>query len=269
VFIQDFLKIDDCDFTIFSLAAFEKTVQPPVPFVCRKGDVLYARLFYIVKGKIIFNIRDTVLEFSAGNILYLPYDVTYTSRWDIAEEGEFITINFILKDKTDQIIMFSDTIQLFYNDSAQKYYPLFKEMANTWNNGGSGYKFLNHAQFYNILYNLYKDKVRRNLRTSYNRIYKSILYLDNHYLSDVSTAELAAMSGLKECMFRRIFKEIKKMSPMQYRNMLRINKAAETLQTGDFSVIEAMLLAGFNDMSYFYKLFKKQFGKAPSYFIPK
>ena len=267
--INKFSDLCDCGFRISTLLVVEKTVSPPVPFICKAGDLLFERFFYVTQGKIIFNVNDEILEFSAGDIVYLPYDVTYTSHWDTAEEGGFISINFILRDEHNEIISLSNTIELMFRDSSSKYYRLFKEMSDTWNSGATGYKLLNHAQFYNVLYSMNNDKTRIKLRTNNNKIYKSILYLDNNYLSEVTTSELACMSGLKDCMYRRIFKQIKGMSPMQYRNMLRINKASEILATGDFSVIEAMLLTGFNDASYFYKLFKKQFSKAPSDFKPQ
>jgi transcriptional regulator GlxA family with amidase domain len=58
------------------------------------------------------------------------------------------------------------------------------------------------------------------------------------------------------------------MSPIKYRNMLRLNKALEILKSGEYSVIETAMIVGFDDPAYFSRIFKDQFGNSPSYFIP-
>ena len=59
------------------------------------------------------------------------------------------------------------------------------------------------------------------------------------------------------------------MSPIKYRNMLRINKSLEILKTGEYSVIETAMIVGFDDTAYFSRLFKERFGNSPSFYIPR
>ena len=81
--------------------------------------------------------------------------------------------------------------------------------------------------------------------------------------------DLVKLTNVGECQFRRSFKALKGMSPIKYRNMLRMTKAIDLLKTGEYSVVEASMIVGFDDPSYFSKLFKKQFGQSPSSYIPQ
>lgn len=90
----------------------------------------------------------------------------------------------------------------------------------------------------------------------------------NSYLSDVSVSELAEMCSTCESNFRRLFRRYKKMSPVTYKNYLRIQKACDLLRTGEYSVTEAAYAVNIDDISYFHKLFTRFTGCTPKQFIP-
>lgn len=54
------------------------------------------------------------------------------------------------------------------------------------------------------------------------------------------------------------------MTPVEYRNKLRIQKAVDLLKTGDHTVTEVAEAVGISDMKYFSKLFKSHTGVSPS-----
>ena len=62
---------------------------------------------------------------------------------------------------------------------------------------------------------------------------------------------------------RRIFKKGAGVSVNEYLNLTRMYKAAEWFEKSDLSVNEVMEKVGIENQSYFYKLFKKQFGTTP------
>ena len=263
-------NITEADFTVVNFSVTEKTVFPPEAFVCQSGMVLRERFFYVVKGKIIFydgSHKEKV--FKAGDIVYLPYNVTYRSRWDAAENGKYLSVNFILRDKNGDIISLADHLCLLATDRKNEFLNLFTDIRKTWAAGSYGYKLETRAKFHEILYRFAVNAEYSSLKSSRNTIYRAIFYLENNYLSEVTSAELAEMINVKECMFRRAFKAEKGMSPVKYRNMLRLKKAYEMLTSGEFSVVETAISTNFDDPGYFSKLFKKQYGISPSECIPK
>ena len=265
-----FDKITDAVFSVDTFSVTEKTVFPPEAFVCQSGMVLRERFFYIVKGKIIFD-DGTGKEkiFKEGDVVYLPYNVTYRSRWDTAENGKYLSINFILRDENGGIISFANNITLLLSDRKKEFLALFRELRKSWFEGSYGYKLEMRSKFYEVLYRLSVNAEYSSLKSSRNTIYRAILYLENNYLLDITVEELAEMINVKECMFRRAFKAEKGMSPVKYRNMLRLKKAYEMLSSGEYSVVETAISTNFDDPGYFSKLFKKQFGISPSECIPK
>ena len=92
---QKIWEILDTDFFISDFAAVKKQVFPPDPFVCYDRRVMYERFFYVVRGTIVFDDeKHKKLRFSAGDVIYLPSNVTYESYWETEENGEFIALNF-------------------------------------------------------------------------------------------------------------------------------------------------------------------------------
>ncbi|MBR5527640.1 MAG: helix-turn-helix transcriptional regulator, partial [Clostridia bacterium] len=230
--------------------------------------VLRERFFYIVKGKIIFDDDHGRKEFSKGQIVYLPYNVTYRSRWDASENGKYLSVNFVLRDSFGEIVSLADEICLLVTDRKNELLNLFSEIHRKWTAGSYGYKLESRALFYEILYRVSVNAEHTSLKSARNNIYRAILYLENNYISDITASDLAEMINVKECMFRRAFKAEKGMSPVKYRNLLRLKKAHEMLSSGEFSVLEAAMMTNFDDAGYFSKLFKRQYGISPSECIP-
>ena len=63
------------------------------------------------------------------------------------------------------------------------------------------------------------------------------------------------MCGISESNFRKSFKEYKGVSPIEYRNIIRCREVKKMLDSGEFTVSEAAYLTGFNNMSFFYKVY--------------
>lgn len=266
--IRDFEQIN---FTINNFNVIRKTVLPSTSFKCIRNLVLYERFFYVIKGTIIFTFKDsnTQLAFGPNSIVYLPYDVTYESCWDKSETGEFISINFILRNTNNEIISLSNKIELLANDYNLNLLSLFDNTHKIWTIGSIGYKTKCKSEFYNIIYRIILNNEHMILKRDSKKIYKALLYIENNYTADTSISELANMVNLKERMFRNIFKKIKGVPPIKYRNNLRLTKAYEMLQSGEFSVIDTALCTGFNDVAYFNRLFKRKYGVPPSKCMPK
>lgn len=61
----------------------------------------------------------------------------------------------------------------------------------------------------------------------------------------------------------RTCKEVLGVTPTEYINKIRIDHAARLLRTEDTSIEEVASLCGFENTSYFYRLFARQFGATP------
>lgn len=85
--------------------------------------------------------------------------------------------------------------------------------------------------------------------------------------STLPVRELAALSGVGECYFRRLFKEYSGDSPVEFRQKHRIEKAKQLLLSDEMlpvGVIAGEL--GFADIYHFSKTFKHYVGVSPAAF---
>ena len=263
-FIIQIPEFDEKDSKIFGV--FSDKVIPPSGYTCIKNDKMFSRFFYVVHGEIVFNKgTNEIVSAPAGSIVYLPNDITYQSEWVGNEIGEFISVNFILDEF---YVRLPNKICIAAMDKNGLYLEMFSRAYNIWLGGRPGYKLETLAEIYKILYTLFTDSTYRQIKTKHHTIYKGILYLENHYLEEVDVATLANMCSTSESNFRRLFKEYKKMSPVTYRNYLRIKKSTELLRTGEYSIAEAATAVNIPDVCRFYKLFKQFFNTTPKQFIP-
>lgn len=96
------------------------------------------------------------------------------------------------------------------------------------------------------------------------RLAKAVVYMQTNFAGRISVEQLAGLSGFSERHFSRLFQELYGMSPIRFLNKIRLNHARVLLETEQYRVTDAAALSGFWDSNYFCRMFKKQYGCAPS-----
>lgn len=258
--IHESLQNSQLDFGVY-----KGDVIVPDKYICTKNTKRFSRFFYVLQGTIYFDRNtDHFIAAPAGTIVYLPYDVTYISEWDNHENGRYISINFNLQGFNLEL---PSEICIATFDKTGYYLDLFSSAYDIWERGAVGYKIELLSFIYKLLYHLFSDTTYQSFKKSNQIIYKGIFYLENHYTEDISVDYLAQLCNLSTSSFRRHFKKYKNMSPITYRNYLRIQKAKELLRTGEYSVTEAAYAVNIYDLCYFNKLFHKYNHLSPSNFL--
>jgi len=97
-------------------------------------------------------------------------------------------------------------------------------------------------------------------------IYKAVAYLRKHYMEEISLEKVAGVVNLSPSYFSKVFKEEMKCNFSAYLNMLRVENSKKYLLNEDISLVEVAGLAGFQDQSYFTKVFKKIVNTSPGEF---
>ncbi|OCT15225.1 hypothetical protein A8709_14080 [Paenibacillus pectinilyticus] len=80
---------------------------------------------------------------------------------------------------------------------------------------------------------------------------------------NLSLQSIAAAMKLSSAHVSNKFRLHESMSISEYINDFRLRKALELLETKDYSITRIMEMVGYNNESYFFKLFKKKFGITP------
>ena len=100
--------------------------------------------------------------------------------------------------------------------------------------------------------------------SSNNTMRKAINYIREHYKDDISIGDVAEEACIGERYLRKIFSQHLNLSPVDYLNQIRINKAIELLRITELSVKEVCFECGFRSPQYFSRIFKQLVGVSPS-----
>lgn len=97
-------------------------------------------------------------------------------------------------------------------------------------------------------------------------IKKAIQYISKNFASPLTLEEVAKHVHLNPAYFSTLFKQSNGSSFKEYLNMVRIEESKRLLQNTDYSLIDIAIATGFEDQSYFSKVFKKYTGLTPKQF---
>ena len=94
-------------------------------------------------------------------------------------------------------------------------------------------------------------------------IKKAIHYISQHFSESLTLEEVAVHVHLNPAYFSSMFKQSTGSSFKEYLNMIRIEESKRLLANTDYTIIDIAIAAGFEDQSYFSKVFKKYTGLTP------
>ena len=94
-------------------------------------------------------------------------------------------------------------------------------------------------------------------------IIKALQYLSEHIEEKPTIAKLSKISHISEVYFRKQFKTYMGVTPIEYRNSMRLERARTYLEYGEISVQEISDMLGYSTVSHFIKEFKLRYGYSP------
>ena len=95
------------------------------------------------------------------------------------------------------------------------------------------------------------------------RIKQLLIFIQSHYSERLSIARIAAQIPISERECYRLFKNSLGISPIDYLNSFRLQKAMELLTSTRQSIVDIAMETGFNSSSYFGKIFKQYYQMTP------
>ena len=101
-------------------------------------------------------------------------------------------------------------------------------------------------------------------RETTSLVERSLGYIHEHYARDFDIDELAGQVAVSPSYLFRLFKKKMQLTPMHYRNMVRIDKAKLLLADQRLTVDDVAERVGFDDPKYFARVFRDLAGTTPS-----
>ena len=98
-------------------------------------------------------------------------------------------------------------------------------------------------------------------------IKKALSYIEGNFDKPITLETLARETAMSKYHFSRQFKQHMGMSFKRYLNLKRVEVAKMLISGGDHNVTEACYAVGFNDASYFTRVFREVDGSSPKSYI--
>ena len=140
-----------------------------------------------------------------------------------------------------------------------------------------GYELVTKSYLCQLWVTLLENVIPQNVKTYKNgslsldesRVKEAILYIESHYAEHITLDELASSIHISKSECCRCFKRTLELTPIEYLMKYRIFRAASMIQIDDpisHSISELAFSVGFNNASYFNKVFKQYLKCTPSEF---
>ena len=240
-----------------------------------------AEFFYLEKGNITFFIEDKTYELSGGDLVFIPPNMIHYAKKVLGEACTYDALVFSLEWISGYLggegNLYSNTLCKYREDAIRVYHNVPEEPERI----RSLLEFRNYAKSPIQSYEMrLLGELMIHLQDIFNEVYemvagseavdpsregilKGIDYLMQHYDEQVTLSEVAAESGYSESYFCHRFKDITGYAPFAYLNRIRVIKASERLIISEDKVTKIATDCGFENISYFNRVFKKQMGVSP------
>ena len=185
-----------------------------------------------------------------GNVLYLPYGsvhrmytttenlastrIDFTTRFPDSEKFVFSNLPVVLCSHYDGAVM--DTVH---------------EMNALFTDATAAFKMKSK------LYELFDRLESMVSEKNENPVRQVMEYIERHYTENIDLKFLVESSCLSQATLYRAFKRETGMSPVEYKNHIRIQQAKAMLKNDEYSINEISDFLGFDSIYYFSRVFRQ------------
>ena len=120
--------------------------------------------------------------------------------------------------------------------------------------------------FFIIFTNIPKDTSPAKRNKSLDKMKLIIKYVENNYSDNITIDDMARLCDFSQSHFMKFFKKNMEVSFIEYLNNYRLTMASRLLISSTSSIIAISMESGFDNLSYFNRLFKKKYEMTPSEF---
>lgn len=231
---------------------------------CGRNDFL---LFYVASGSECFLLDGTEKDAEAGSILLFTPGEPQQHICRYEGVSEFYYVHFECDtDYLEKLLPIKSSV-IHKCLSAASLVKIFQTIIDELQYKMPYYKEVSVAELHRLFFT-----VRRKIEAGdeqgdilhRKQIQKIIHEINISCHKPLTLDDYAAIFGLSKYHFSRIFKESTGLSPIAYRNKIRLRHAKERLEDTDDTVSYIAESTGFESVQYFCDAFKNEFGISPT-----
>ena len=220
-------------------------------------------LFYIAKGRERFFLDREIIADEGSIIFFKPFE-RQEHIYEESKTGEFYYVHFNAPADFD-LFGFESSCVYGAKPSA-KVRDIFEEIISELQSKQPAYEKICVSKLFNVIALLNRETEKESAPQGryFDKISFVIQKMNKDYQSGDTLDDYAKMCNMSKFHFLRVFKEITGASPLEYRNMIRLDHARELLEDTELPINEIGSMTGFSSSTYFCDAFKKKNGVSPS-----
>lgn len=215
----------------------------------------YNALSFRKKSDLVLHLADRDIAVGDNSIVFVPAK---------QETGQNFTVDSPYCIYFELFNNIATEVEIYYPRDPERFEKYFRDIHEIWMTYRPGYKYECTSLFYKMLADLQAEQEGDGAHIP-ESILPSYEYMKNNFTDpQLTVRSLAAMSGISEVYFRRLFHEAVGVYPKKYIQNMRLEYAISLINSGRYKISEVAEKAGFLDAKYFSTAFKKMVGIPPS-----
>lgn len=203
------------------------------------------------------------VQVGVGDLIFVPIGARYISSWQGEPDIEYISLHFLF----EQAAVFTKAqgfmLQKVTPEDLEATKAIFLHALAHYT-GDEVERLTVLGNFYTLLATLFPHLLRSKTNELDTRIFRAVTYIEEHYSEELSVEDLAKVAHMSVSRFFPLFRASLHLSPIEYINHYRINRAIILLMSGErYSIEEISEATGFQSSAYFRRVFKKITGQSP------
>lgn len=251
----------------------------------------FARIYLVQEGRAWLHLPEKVQELTPGYLYIIPpftlhsyecddhFSLCYMHIYENQSSSDRILEDFIFPTAVEASFLDIQLVKQLYDMNPGR--ELKRYDPSDYDNSSTLFRTISsHAQAplssrfatKGILYLLcsrFLIEAMHKFEATDNRIRKALRYIRQHIDQPIGVDELSDLCCLSKDHFIRLFKKEMQLTPVQYINQKKIEKAQLKIITGNQSVKDIAYSLSFDNISYFNRLFKKHTGINPTQYRSK
>jgi AraC-like DNA-binding protein len=223
---------------------------------------------YLLKGNVEIKSKKEHFCAESGDIIYIPMGEIYTSDWHGSPDIEFYSLRYVFAPSKLQVDKASFIKRYKLQMLSKPGVDIRKkfERLHSYHCKNDVNLYMVIAEFYSLYGELNEMLQLEKLPFAKNLVLKAITFIENNPSADFNVPDLAKLCNMSESRFYNLFKVCTGLTPIEYKNRIRIQQATEMLSYGDCTVEWISNYLNFSSPAYFRRVFKKISGTNPGIF---
>ncbi len=240
----------------------------------------YMEIGYCMEGTAIFSTNNEEHRVEKGDITTVSSNILH--RCQSEKENEEVHLTYIYVDLDDLIKMFptgdvktrmtliKESIQDIVHIKGERHPEMqwiLSEIIKLYGEKKQSYKMQIVGLMYTLLlkmYDIYAEKTTEETKYDNLPIMPAIEYIYDHFMEPVKVTDLARVCHFSESYFRKVFVEMKGISPLDYLHSIRIRHACRMLLNSTDTVRVIGEKCGYTSTTTFERNFRQRTGMLPS-----